>query len=139
MRHEGFTFIFYKILFNKMFSTPLVSLLTGVFNGAFHEGSLPRPILDISIPILPKKEKTTPSLEQLHADTSLKSCCYNPRHLIWLSAAVNACLISPVKSFFTTRRLLNILFSSSSISTEVLVWLDAEKAFDKVIWEYSFL
>lgn len=45
-----------------MFSTPLVSLLTGVFNGAFHEGSLPRPILDISIPILPKKEKKRPHL-----------------------------------------------------------------------------
>ena len=41
-------------------------------------------------------------------------------------------------SFFNTRRLSNIIFSPPSITPEIIVTLDAEKAFDRVEWGYLF-
>ena len=41
-------------------------------------------------------------------------------------------------SFHNTRRLLNILNMPSSSAPEVVVSLDAEKAFDRVEWEFFF-
>ena len=41
-------------------------------------------------------------------------------------------------SFHNTRRLLNILNRPSSSGLDVVVSLDAEKAFDRVGWEFIF-
>lgn len=40
--------------------------------------------------------------------------------------------------FHNTRRLLNIINSPSSSSSDVFISLDAEKAFDKVEWTYLY-
>ena len=46
--------------------------------------------------------------------------------------------ISGQQSFFNTRRLFNIIYSPSTSSPEVVLSLDAEKAFDRVEWGYLF-
>lgn len=41
-------------------------------------------------------------------------------------------------SFYNTRRLFNILYSTKHVGSECLTSMDAEKAFDRVEWNYLF-
>lgn len=139
---DGFTVEFYKA-----YSNLLTPVLVKMYNDSFQIGKLPATLYSASISLLLKKDKDPTScasyrpISLLNVDFKILAKVLSLRLQDVMSS-----IISPDQtgftygrhSFFNTRRLLNILFSPSANTPEVIVSLDAEKAFDRVEWEYLF-
>lgn len=140
---DGFTAEFFKATHNIL-AGPMIDML----NEALITGLLPISLRQISISLIAKKDKDP-----------LDCANYRPISLcpvdVKILAKILALRMEPVlaelihndqtgfiksrKQFFNIRRVLNVIYSPSNVkSQEVLVLLDAEKAFDRVEWDFLF-
>lgn len=138
----------YPVEFFKKFSTQLAPLLLEMFNYSYRNGSLPTSLTQASISLIYKKGKDP-----------LSCASYRPISLlpvdVKILAKVLARRLEPIlplvisedqtgfikgrHSFTNVRRLLGVIHTSSpSTDPEVVISLDAEKAFDRVEWPYLF-
>uniref|UniRef100_A0A3B3HDP0 Reverse transcriptase domain-containing protein n=1 Tax=Oryzias latipes TaxID=8090 RepID=A0A3B3HDP0_ORYLA len=138
----------YPIEFYKKFSNRLSPILLDMFNDSLSRGSLPQTLTEASITLLLKPGKDG------------KDCgSYRPISLLNCDAKILAKALSlrlestiqdvisddqtgfmPGRHLFkNVRRLFNIIYSpASAAEAEVVIALDAEKAFDRVEWRYLF-
>lgn len=134
----------YPVEFYKRFSNQLAPLLLEVFNHSYSQGSLPATLRQASISLIHKKDKDP-----------LNCASYRPISLlpvdVKILAKILARCLGPIMpliisedqtgfiagrhSFSNIRRLLGVIHTLSSLTDpEVVVSLDAEKAFDRVEW-----
>lgn len=139
---DGYTTEFYKA-----FHTKLAPILVRVFNEALMKGHLPPTLSEASIILLPKKDKdpllcsSYRPISLLNVDFKILAKLLAVRLQTVIPALINSDqtgFIPGRQSFSNTRRLFNILFSSTTNSPEIVLSLDAEKAFDRVEWKYLF-
>lgn len=136
----------YPIEFYKKFADKLTPLLLDMFNDSLDRGALPQTLTEASITLLlkPGKEDSECSsyrpISLLNADYKILA-----KALALRLESVMPSIISPDQtgfmknrhSFSNVRRLLDLLYSPAVRETpEVVVSLDAEKAFDRVEWSY---
>ena len=140
---DGFPVEFFKKFINK-----LAPLLNSVFNESLERGSLPPTLTQASISLLLKKGKDPVScasyrpLSLLDVDVKILAKTLATRLEKILPVIISEEQNGFIKGrqlFFNVRTLLNVIFSGHSASTpEVVISLDAEKAFDRVEWRYLF-
>ncbi|KAI5628117.1 hypothetical protein C0J50_8261, partial [Silurus asotus] len=138
----------FPVEFLKKFIDKLAPLLLGVFNESLDQGVLPPTFNQASIALLLKKGKdpnlcgSYRPLSLLNADVKVLAKVIASRLENVLPRIISMEQTGFIKgrhSFFNTRTLFNIIYSKqSSPLPEVVVSLDAEKAFDRVEWEYLF-
>lgn len=140
---DGFPSEFYKT-----FADQLAPILLLVFDETFESGSLPPTMRQAVISLILKKDK--PPLEcgsfrpisLLNVDSKLLAKILARRLEIILPSIISDDQTGFIKnrhSFFNLRRLYNILYDPTPPDTpEVIISLDAEKAFDRVEWDYLF-
>ena len=138
----------YSIDFYKKFSDKLAPLLLKMFNDSLDRGALPQTLTEASIILLPKQGKDHAEcssyrpISLLNADYKILAKAlarrFEPAMPNIISKDQNG-FMKNRHSFSNIRRLLNIILSPASTETpEVVVSLDAEKAFDRLEWGYLF-
>ena len=134
--------------FFKKFKNQLAPILLSVFEESFNSGSLPPTLRQAVISLIPKKEKNPLEcgayrpISLLNVDSKILSKMLACRLEAVLPSIVSDDQTGFIKnrhSFFNVRRLFNILYDPAPPDTpEVMLSLDAEKAFDRVEWDYLF-
>lgn len=138
----------FPIEFYKKFASKLTPLLLAMFNESLERGTLPPTLTQASIVLLPKKDKDPTQcgsyrpLSLLNADVKVlaKALAMRMEKVLPLiiSEEQNG-FIKGRQLFFNIRTLFNIIYSKqTSNSPEIVISLDAEKAFDRVEWAYLF-
>lgn len=140
---DGFPSEFYQ-----KFSDQLAPLLLDMFNNSFELGTLPSSLTQALISLIPKKNKDLEDcgswrpVSLLNSDIKLLAKT--------LASRLDPCLLSIISKDQTgfmrgrqlssnIRRLLNIILSKpESQVPEIVISIDAEKAFDRVEWDYLF-
>lgn len=140
---DGFPSEFYK-----KFSDQLAPLLLDMFNDSFELGTLPLTLTQASISLIPKKNKDLEDCSSwrpvslLNSDVKLLAKT--------LAGRLDPCLLNVISKDQTgfirgrqlssnIRRLLNIILSKPETQDpEMVISMDAEKAFDRVEWNYLF-
>ena len=138
----------YPVEFYKRFSNQLAPLLLEMFNYSYSQGSLPPTLMQASISLIYKKDKDP-----------LNCASYRPISLLPVDVKILAKILArrlgPIMplivsedqtgfiggrhSFSNVRRLLGVIHTPSSpTDPEMVISLDAEKAFDRVEWPYLF-
>jgi len=138
----------YPSEFFKTFSETLAPLLLSVFEESFVSGSLPPTMREATITLILKKDKNPLQcssyrpISLLNSDVKLLAKLLARRLEVALPSIISIDQTGFMKnrySFFNIRRLLNILYNPTSTDTpEIILSLDAEKAFDQVEWDYLF-
>lgn len=138
----------YPIEFYKNFSTKLTPLILEMFNDLLGTGALPQTLIEASITFIPKPRKDRTQcgsyrpISLLNSDIKILA-----KTLARRLESVTDEVISPDQTGFMTGRhsfsnirgLLNVIYSPASGKVpEVVISLDAEKAFDRVEWAYLF-
>ena len=138
----------YPVEFYKKFSSQLAPILLDMFNHSLSHSELPQSLTEASISLILKPGKDP-----------LQCGSYRPISLLNLDVKILAKLLASRldtvmpqvismdqtgfmkdrHSFTNIRKLLNVVHSPASRETpEVVVSLDAEKAFDRIEWDYLF-
>lgn len=143
---DGFTIELYK-----EFADKLAPLLSQLYQDIFEQWKLPQTMTQAIISVLLKKDKD-PLLCSSYHPISLLNCDYKILTKILATRIDNVIptVIDPDQtgfipgrqSFYNMRRLFNILYTphaASEENTEVVISLDAKKAFDRVEWQYLFV
>lgn len=140
---DGFPIEFFKTFIGK-----LAPVLLSVFNESLESGSLPPTLTQATIALLLKKDKDPTScgsyrpLSLLNADVKVLAKVIASRLENVLPSIISEEQNGFIKGrqlFFNTRTLFNIIYSKYSAERpEIVISLDAEKAFDRVEWGYLF-
>lgn len=138
----------YPVEFYKRFLDQLAPFLLEMFNYSYSHGSLPASLMQASISLIHKKGKDP-----------LNCASYRPISLLSVDVKIRAKILArrlgPIMpsiisedqtgfmggrhSFSNVRRLLGVILTQSSpTDPEMVLSLDAEKAFDRVEWPYLF-
>lgn len=139
---DGFTSEFYK-----KFALQLAPTLGAMFKEAFSVGILPMTLRQASVSLLAKKDKD-PLLCSSYRPISLLNVDFKILSKVLARRLENVIpdIISPNQtgfirgrhSYSNLRKLFNIIHSARSEHSEVVISLDAEKAFDRVEWKHLF-
>lgn len=134
--------------FFKAFADKLSPLLLNMFNDSLESGTLPLTLRQATISLILKKGKDPLSCSNYRpislscVDVKILAKMLSKRLEDILPSIVSADQTGFVKgrhSFHNIRRLFDILYSpSTSKSPELVISMDAEKAFDRVEWPYLF-
>lgn len=138
----------YPTEFFKKFIEKLAPLLLDVYNESIERGTLPPTLSQASISLLLKKDKdpnlcgSYRPLSLLNVDVKVLAKVLASRLEAVLPSIISeeqTGFIKGRQSFFNIRTLMNIIYSTqSSKHPEVVISLDAEKAFDRIEWKYLF-
>ena len=138
----------YPAEFFKRFSAKLIPLLHNMFTESLASGILPKTLRSAQISLLLKKNKdphccgSYRPISLLNVDEKILAKVLARRLERILPDIISADQTGFIRnrfSFFNVRRLFNIIYHpSESPIPEVVVSLDAEKAFDRVEWSYLF-
>lgn len=136
------------IFFFKKCSDKLAPLLLSVFKESLSSNSLPPTMREATISLILKKDKSPSQcssyrpISHLNSDVKILAKLLARRLETLVPSIISSDQTGFIKnrySFFNVRSLLNIIYSPSPPDTpEVLISLDAEKAFDRVEWDYLF-
>uniref|UniRef100_A0A8P4G9K3 Reverse transcriptase domain-containing protein n=1 Tax=Dicentrarchus labrax TaxID=13489 RepID=A0A8P4G9K3_DICLA len=136
----------YPIEYYKTFSSRLVPLLKSMYDETLEAGCLPPTLTQATISLILKKDKNPLDCSS-YRPISLLCCDYT----ILTKALANRLndviptlihqdqtgFIPGQQPFFNLRRLFNVMYSTHSTQQpEVILSLNAEKAFDRIEWEY---
>lgn len=138
----------YPTNFYKKFKEELTPILMKMFQESLKNGSLPPTLSQASISLLLKKDKDPTQcgsyrpISLLNVDVKILAkvlACRLERLLPKIISDDQTGFIKNRHSFSNIRRLAAIVYSpSASPCPEVVLSLDAEKAFDRVEWSYLF-
>lgn len=138
----------YPTEFYKKFKEELTPILMKMFNEFLEKGCLPPTLSQASISLLLKKDKDPTQcgsyrpVSLLNVDVKILAnilACRLERLLPKIISEDQTGFIKNRHSFCNIQHLAAIVYSSgASPSPEVVVSLDAEKAFDRVEWPYLF-
>lgn len=138
----------FPVEFYKKFSSKLSPLLLSMFNNSLEQSKLPPSLTQAHITVLLKPDKdpldcsSYRPISLLNVDVKILSKVLASRieHIIPdIISQDQTGFIKGRHSFINIRKLLNVVHSSASEeSPEVIISLDAEKAFDRVEWKYLF-
>lgn len=138
----------YPVEFYKKFSSQLAPILLEMFNYSFNQNYLPQTLTEASISLLLKPGKdpldcgSYRPISLLNSDVKILAKLLSSRLDSVVSQIISmeqSGFMRGRHSFTNIRKLLNVIHSPASGETpEVVVSLDAEKAFDRVEWCYLF-